>query len=300
MSSRWVEIERVPESLFLGATASYEEAGPVLLGLPLDATVSFRPGTRFGPARIRAVSEGLESYSPILDRDLTDLALHDAGSLILPFAQVEAALDRIEAAVEALAVDGHWPFLLGGEHLVTLGVLRALARRYPDLVVIQLDAHADQRDVYQGERLSHATVMRRAGELLGPDRIYQVGIRSGDREEMAWARAHSRVLPADPQAALAALQELPQEIGDRPVYVTMDLDVVDPGFAPGVGTPEPGGWTGGQLLAAVYALRGLNVVGCDLVELSPPNDGPGEVAAFLAAKVVREALLAWTPQRARV
>src|SRR5690606_29460353 len=123
---------------------------------------------------------------------------------------------------------GRWPFLLGGEHLVTLGVLRALAQHYPDLVVIQLDAHADQRDVYLGERLSHATVMRRAGELLGPERIYQVGIRSGDREEMAWARAHSRLLPADPGEALAALAALPRELGDRPVYVTIDLDVVDP------------------------------------------------------------------------
>lgn len=299
MSRRWLEIERVPEVPFLEATASYQEAGPVLLGLPLDATVSFRPGTRFGPARIRAVSEGLESYSPVLDRDLTELALHDAGSLALPWAQVEMALDRIEAAVETLVEDGHWPFLLGGEHLVTLGVLRALARRYPDLVVVQLDAHADQRDVYMGEPLSHATVMRRAGELLGAGRIYQAGIRSGEREEMAWARTHGRLLPADAAAALAALRQLPQELGDRPVYVTMDLDVVDPGMAPGVGTPEPGGWTGSELLAAVYALRGLNVVGCDLVELSPPNDGPGEVAAFLAAKVVREALLAWAPQGIR-
>ena len=168
MSRRWLAIERVPESPFLEARASYEEAGPVLLGLPLDATVSFRPGTRFGPARIRAVSEGLESYSPVLDRDLTDVALHDGGSLLLPYAQVETALDRIEEAVSVLVEEGRWPFLLGGEHLVTLGVLRALAQHYPDLVVIQLDAHADQRDVYLGERLSHATVMRRAGELLGP------------------------------------------------------------------------------------------------------------------------------------
>ncbi|MFO7253905.1 agmatinase [Limnochorda sp.] len=293
MSRRWLAIERVPESPFLEARASYEEAGPVLLGLPLDATVSFRPGTRFGPARIRAVSEGLESYSPVLDRDLTDVALHDGGSLLLPYAQVETALDRIEEAVSVLVEEGRWPFLLGGEHLVTLGVLRALAQHYPDLVVIQLDAHADQRDVYLGERLSHATVMRRAGELLGPERIYQVGIRSGDREEMAWARAHSRLLPADPGEALAALAALPRELGDRPVYVTIDLDVVDPGLAPGVGTPEPGGWTGSQLLAAIYTLQPLNVVGCDLVELSPPHDGPGEAAAFLAAKVVREALLAW-------
>ncbi|HEY8530710.1 MAG TPA: agmatinase [Limnochorda sp.] len=299
MSSRWLDIERVLEKPFLEATASYEEAGPVLLGLPLDSTVSFRPGTRFGPARIRAVSEGLETYSPVLDRDLVDLPLHDAGSLLLPFGRVEEALDQIEAAVATIVDDGRWPFLLGGEHLVTLGVLRALARRYPDLAVIQFDAHADQRDAYMGEVLSHATVMRRAGELLGPDRIYQVGIRSGDRQEMAWARAHGRLLPAEPAAALAALREVREELGNRPVYVTIDLDVVDPGLAPGVGTPEPGGWTGNELLAGVYALQGLNVVGCDLVELSPPNDGPGEVAAFLAAKVVREALLAWAPKTRR-
>ncbi|BAS28975.1 agmatinase [Limnochorda pilosa] len=288
-------MERVPDSPFLRARASYDEAGPVLLGVPMDVTISFRPGARFGPARIRAVSEGLETYSPSLERDLEDLAFHDAGSLLLPFGRVEEALALIEDAVGALLDDGHWPFLLGGEHLLTLGAVQAAAQRYPEMAVLQFDAHADQRDTYLGQKLSHATVMRRAGEVLGPERIHQVGIRSGEREEMAWARSRSRLLPSDPAAALPALRALKAELGTRPVYVTVDLDVVDPGFAPGLGTPEPGGWSGADLLAAVRSLAGLNVVGCDLVELSPPYDGPGEASAFLAAKVVREALLALPP-----
>lgn len=296
MSQGWLEVQRVPESPFLAAGAAYEGARVVLIGAPMDATISFRPGTRFGPARIRAVSEGLESYSPILERDLRELAVHDAGSLLLPPGSVQESLVRIEKAVAALLDDGRWPFVLGGEHLITLGAVRAAARRHPDLAVIQLDAHADLREDYLGQELSHATVMRRVIELLGPERVYQAGIRSGDRDEMAWARDHSRLLPADAPSAIAALGRLKETLGDRAVYVTIDLDVVDPAFAPGVGTPEPGGWTGAELLQAVRALQGLNVVGCDLVELSPPHDGAGEAAAFLAAKVVREALLALPPE----
>ncbi len=167
--------------LFLGSLAEPERASIVLLGAPFDGTTSFVPGTRFGPARVREASIGLESYSPALDRTLEEAGLADVGDLELPFGNVSAALERIEGACRAVVAMGAKPFLVGGEHLVTLPAVRACHSRFKDLAVVQFDAHADLRDQYLGEHDSHATVMRRVAEVVGAKNLYQIGIRSGTR-----------------------------------------------------------------------------------------------------------------------
>lgn len=290
-------VQAVPGTIrrqrFLGAVEN-PGAPVVLLGAPLDTTVSFRPGTRFGPSRIRDMSDGLEDYSPHLNLDFSQVPFFDAGDVDLPFGDPEAALAAIERAVASVVERGQLPIILGGEHLLTLATVRAVHRRFPDLAVVQFDAHADLRDDYLGVRQSHATVMRRIGELVGFERLYQLGIRSGTRDEFAFGRARTRFYPLQ---LLEALDHVLPLLAGRPLYVTIDIDVVDPGFAPGTGTPEPGGITPGELLAALHRMRDLRVVGLDVVEVCPPQDA-SDITAVLAAKLVREAILAFGSGRA--
>ena len=223
---------------FIGCDAPYEEAEIVLFGAPFDSTTSFRPGARFGPAAIRHESFGLETYSPYQEKDLTDHRVLDGGDLELCFGSAESALTDIEKTTEEILSDGKLPLLLGGEHLVTLGSLRAVAKRYPGLHVVHFDAHADLRDDYLGARLSHACVIRRAHDLLGDGRIHQFCIRSGEREEFRFAKAHTDFHPFSFDGlarTAAALRE-----AEAPVYLTIDLDCLDPSIFPGTGTPEGG------------------------------------------------------------
>ncbi|MEW6448879.1 MAG: agmatinase [Bacillota bacterium] len=277
-------------AFFLGAGADYAAARVVLIGAGLDATVCFRAGTREGPAAVRRFSQCLEEYSLRLDRDIREAALCDLGDLDLPFGSVEKALSHIERAAGRIISDGKIPVFLGGEHLITLPVIAAVHSRHPEVAVLHFDAHADLRDEYLGVRLSHATVMRRVAELLGPGRVYQFGIRSADREEVQFAGENTRMhlyQVGEP------LQDVYSEVFKRPVYVTLDIDVVDPAYAPGVGTPEPGGIGPAELIEAVYRLAGLNVVGFDVVEVNPVYD-PGGLTPLLAAKVIREIVLILT------
>ncbi|MCD8392325.1 MAG: agmatinase [Cloacibacillus porcorum] len=273
---------------FIGCGASYQEARGVIFGAPCGETPSIRPGPRFGPAAMRAESFGIETYSPYQERDLEDYRVFDAGDLDLPFGNAAGALSAIEeTAAEVLAAD-KIPVLLGGEHLVTLGAVRAAAKRYPGLRLIHFDAHADLRADYMGEALSHASVIHRCHDILGDGRIYQFGIRSGSREEMRWSDTHTRMekFRAD------TIGEAVKDIGDAPLYITLDLDVVDPAEFPGTGTPEAGGLRFTELLAALLSLRGLNVKAFDICELSPHYDHSGASTA-LACKVLREMLLAY-------
>ena len=279
---------------FLGCDAEYEEAETVLYGAPFDSTTSYRPGTRFGSRSIRTESFGIESYSPYQDKDLTDRKIFDSGDLELCFGDTGMALHEIERRCAEILRDGKRPFLLGGEHLVTLGAVRAAVRKYPELVIVHFDAHADLRQEYLGAELSHACVLRRCWELLGDGRIFQFGIRSGDREEFVWGKDHVTTRKFD----FVGLEECLEQLRGRPVYFTLDLDVLDPSIFPGTGTPEAGGVTFDQLRAAAQAVCSkADVVACDINELSPPYD-PSGISAMAACKIVREMLLAF-PEKDR-
>ena len=274
---------------FLGCETSYEESRIVLFGAPFDSTTSFRPGTRFASRTMRAESYGLETYSPYLDLDMEETRVFDGGDLELCFGDTARALGQIEDFARDLLADGKKPFMIGGEHLVTLPVVRALAERYEDLHIVHFDAHTDLRDDYLGAKLSHATVMRRAWDILGDGRIHQFGIRSGERAEFLWAKEHTQLQRFD----FTGLEWSLAELMGKPVYLTLDLDVLDPSVFPGTGTPEPGGVSFLDLLRALRkTLRLDRIVGCDMVELSPHYDASGASTA-VALKLLREMLLAW-------
>lgn len=277
------------QGLFIGANASYEDAQAVIIGLPMDFTVSYRPGARSGPLAIRNVSVALEEYSFYLDRTLEDYLYCDLGDLGLPFGNVSASLEMIEQAAEILLADGKFPIFLGGEHLVSYPVIKAYARKYPDLHIIHLDAHADLRKNYYGEDQSHSTVMRKAVEILGSGRVYQFGIRSGIKEEFEFARENTRMFMEE---VIGPLQEVLSELQGKPVYVSLDIDVIDPAFAPGTGTQEPGGCTSREIIQAVQLMGKLDIVGFDLVEVCPQLDY-SERTAILAAKLIREGILSF-------
>lgn len=272
---------------FLGCDADWEEARVVLYGAPYDSTTSFRPGTRFGSRAIRAESYGLELYSPYQDAELRGRVL-DSGDLELPFGDPAPALAMIEARAAEILQGGKVPFLLGGEHLVTLGAVRAAAKAHPDLHILHFDAHADLRADYLGSPLSHACVLRRCHELVGDGRIWQFGIRSGDKAEFDWGKGHVFTHKFDFEGLAEALDALQ----GKPVYLTVDLDVLDPSVFPGTGTPEPGGVSFDALRRAVTdACRRLNIVAADVNELSPHYD-PSGISTAAACKIVREMLIA--------
>ena len=271
---------------FLGCDAAYEEARIVLFGAPFDSTTSYRPGTRFASKTMRAESYGLETYSPYQDLDLEDCKIFDGGDLELCFGDTSLALKDITKCTKEILKDGKLPLMIGGEHLVTLGAVQAVFEKYPDLHVIHFDAHADLREEYLGATLSHATVLHRVWDLVGDGRIFQFGIRSGERAEFAWGKDHVTTRNFD----FEGLEEVIGKLKGKPVYFTLDLDVLDPSVFPGTGTPEAGGVSFLQLLEAVMKVGELNIVGCDINELSPPLDTSGASTA-VALKVLRELLL---------
>lgn len=274
---------------FIGCDSSYEEADIALFGAPFDSTTSFRPGARFGSSAIRHESVGLETYSPYQNQDLTDFHTFDCGDLELCFGSAEAALSDIEEKTAEILSDGKLPILIGGEHLVTLGAVRSVAKRYPNLHIIHLDAHADLRDDYLGTKLSHAAVMRRCHEILGDGRIHQFCIRSGERSEFEFAKAHTELHKFDLMGLSALTEQLVKD--GSPVYFTIDLDCLDSSVLPGTGTPEAGGIGFVQLLDAILSASKTNIVGADLNELAPMLDASGASTA-VACKILRELLLA--------
>jgi agmatinase len=272
---------------FIGFDNRYKDAKGVLFGAPFDGTTSFKPGSRFAPNNIREDSYAIESYSLYQDRDLEDVALFDAGDLELGFGSAKKALKIIQKSVSKIVKDKKIPIMLGGEHLVTLGAVKALKKRYKDLCIIHFDAHTDLRDEYLGDKLSHATVMKRVWEVVGDDRIYQLGIRSGLRSEFEWAINHTYL----EKLTTNSLKNVIEKLKDRPVYITIDLDILDPSVLPGTGTPEPGGLDFNTLLANVLDLSALErVVGFDIVELSPKCD-PSGISTAVACKILRELTL---------
>lgn len=275
---------------FIACDREYTDSDVVIFGAPFDSTTSYRPGTRFASRTMRAESYGLETYSPYQDRDLEDTRVFDGGDLELCFGDTSAALRDIEAFASTVLGDGKIPLMIGGEHLVTLGAVRAAVKKYGDLHIVHFDAHADLRDDYLGAKLSHATVLRRVWDLVGDGRIFQFGIRSGDRSEFLWGKDHV----STHKFSFDGLDRTVELLRGKPVYFTIDLDVLDPSVFPGTGTPEAGGVTFMELLDAIIKVCRLNVVACDINELSPVYDQSG-VSTATACKVLRELLLALRP-----
>jgi agmatinase len=272
---------------FIGCTAEYNDARVVLFGAPFDGTASYRPGARFAPQAIRSESFGIETYSPYQKADLTDANACDLGDIDIPIGNTPDSLRLIGKLADKVIGDGKKPLMVGGEHLVSLPAIHAAWEKHKDLAVVHFDAHTDLRDDYLGGKLSHSAVMRRAHDFLGNGAIWQFGIRSGDAAEYAWAaEGHTHLH----EFTLDSVPEAVQDIGRRPVYLTLDLDVLDPSEFPGTGTPEAGGVTFNELMRALLALRGLNIVAADVVELSPHYD-PSGISTALACKVIREVIL---------
>lgn len=278
--------------VFIMSRPTFEESKAVIYGMPMDWTVSFRPGSRFGPNRIREASIGLEEYSPYMDKHMEEVAYFDAGDMPLPFGNPQRSIEEIYLYVKRLLEQEKFPLGLGGEHLVSWPIFQAMYEKYPDLKIIHIDAHADLREEYEGEKLSHSTPIRKACELIGPENVYSFGIRSGMREEFQYAK-DSGMYMARYEVAKPLAEVLPSLAGQS-VYVTTDIDVLDPAFAPGTGTAEAGGISSKELLEAIQLIANsdINVVGADLVEVAPNYD-PTEQTAIAASKFVREMLLGW-------
>lgn len=272
---------------FIACDSEYEDSSIVIFGAGFDGTTSFRPGTRFAPQTIRSESFGIETYSPYQDKDMLDYSYFDSGDLELPFGDTNEVLREIQERTQIIIDDGKIPFMIGGEHLVTLGAVRAASQKYNDLNIIHFDAHADLRDDYLGQKLSHACVLRRCHEIVGDGHIFQFGIRSGDRDEFIFAKKHTYMNKFD----FSSLAETVEQLKGKDIYLTVDLDVLDPSIFPGTGTPEAGGATFNELREALTLVCGkLNIVGCDVNELSPQYDHSG-VSTAVACKIIREILL---------
>lgn len=272
---------------FMGAKDDYNTSNIVVVGVPMDHTGSYRPGTRQGPAKIREVSYALEEFSFYQQKDLKEAMFFDSGDIELPFGNVERTLNIIEGCVSKLLKDRKTPVFLGGEHLITLPIVKKFAQNYSDLIVIQLDAHADLRKDYLGEKYSHACVIRNITEYVNPKNIYQFGIRSGTREETSFGKTNTNFFPFE---VIEPVKKNYEAFKNKPIYLTIDIDIVDPGFAPGTGTPEPGGITSKELIETILLLGKLNIVGMDLVEVLPAVD-ISDKTAVLAALIIREMIL---------
>lgn len=273
-------------STFIGCDANFKESDIVLFGAPFDGTTSFRPGTRFAPDFIRKDSYGLETYSPYLDADLEDYKVIDVGDIEFPLGNTKKVLDMIYYQTRNILEYNKIPFMIGGEHLVTYPAFQAVYEKYLDVLVIHLDAHTDLRQDYLGEKLSHATVIRRIWEMVGDNKIYQYGIRSGTKEEFEFAKMHTQLTPF----TCSSIKQDLEDMRNTPIYLTIDLDVLDPSIFPGTGTPEPGGILFQDILQVIKLVTKLNIVGVDIVELSPHYDNSG-VSTAVACKVIREILI---------
>ena len=271
---------------FIGCDNEYEESKIVIFGAPFDSTTSFRPGTRFASSAMRNESFGIETYSPYQNKDLEDINVFDLGDLELSFGNSEIALKKIEDVTYEISEDNKIPLMIGGEHSVTLGSVRAMAKKYPDLHIIQFDAHTDLREEYLEQVYSHASVIRRCWDILGDNKIFQFGIRSGERAEWEFAKKHVHTTKFN----FEGLDSVVESLKDKPIYLTIDLDVLDPSEFPGTGTPEAGGVSFIDLHNAIEKVSKLNIVGIDINELSPVYDQSGQSTA-LACKLLREILL---------
>ncbi len=266
---------------WMGQNEDYDSASIVMLGLPFDGTVSYRSGSRFAPEQIRLASWGLEEYSARFDKDLADVNFHDAGDLEFPLGNTYKTLEVIEKNVEDIYRDGKKVFGIGGEHLVTLPEIKAVSKFYDNLAIVHFDAHTDLREEYLGEEMSHSAVIRHASKIVGAKNLKQIGIRSGMKEEFEFMKENN---------TLATKYSDLDELRGKNIFVTVDLDVLDPSVMPGTGTPESGGLQFNELMGWFEYLKDFNIVGADVVELAPDYDASG-VSTAVATKVIRELLM---------
>ena len=280
------------ETNYISASASFEKSNGVILGCPYDGSASFRPGARFGPSAIRRASWGIETFSPYFQRDLSQCSIHDMGDLELPLGEKKISLGLIRNGLGKILSEKKTPILLGGDHLITLPIIEEILTVYPRLHLLQIDAHTDLREDYLGEPLSHSTVMRKVVDHLGEGRLFQIGIRSGTEEEFKLARKMKSIVSLEP----GSLSSMTKRLRNQPVYITFDLDVIDPSLIPGVGTPEPGGLTFQESILLLKKLQTLHVVGFDIVELTPDYD-PTQVSSVTASVILREMILAFCPEK---
>jgi agmatinase len=276
------------ETNFISANASFEKSRGVILGCPYDGSASFRPGARFGPPAIRRASWGIETFSPYLKKDLSQCSIHDMGDLELPLGEKKISLNLIRKALAKILSENKFPILLGGDHLITLPIIEEILEISPHLHLIHMDAHADLRDDYLGESLSHSTVMRKVVDHLGEGRVFQIGIRSGTEEEFRLARKMNSIISLQP----ASLSSMIKRLRSQPVYITLDLDVIDPSLLPGVGAPEPGGLSFQEFISLLKKLQALHVIGFDMVELTPDYDST-QISSITASVILREMILAF-------
>ena len=266
---------------WMGQNPDYETSDIVMLGLPFDGTVSYRSGSRFAPEQIRLASWGLEEYSPYFDKHLEDVNFHDAGDLEFPLGNTYKTLDLIQENVEDIYKDGKRVFGIGGEHLVTLPEIKAVAKFHKDLAIVHFDAHTDLREEYMGEEMSHSAVIRHSSKIVGAENLRQIGIRSGMKEEFEFMKNNNTL--ATKYSDLDALK-------NKKIFITVDLDVLDTSIMPGTGTPECGGLTFNELIGWFRYLKDFDIVGADVVELAPDYDTSGASTA-VATKVIRELLM---------
>ena len=269
---------------WMGENKDYASSNIVMLGMPFDGTVSYRPGSRFAPEQIRLASWGLEEYSPYFDKHLEDCNFHDAGDLEFPLGNTKASLDLIEKYVEEIYKDGKRVFGIGGEHLVTLPEIKAVSKYVDNLAIVHFDAHTDLREEYMGEALSHSAVIQHSGKIVGLENVKQIGIRSGMKEEFELMKKYNTLIHE--YSELDCLK-------DKNIFITVDLDVLDTSIMPGTGTPEVGGLNFNELIGWFKYLSKFNIVGADVVELAPDYDTSGASTA-VATKVIRELLMTMT------
>ena len=269
---------------WMGQNPDYASSDIIMLGMPFDGTVSYRPGSRFAPEQIRLASWGLEEYSPYFDKHLEDCNFHDAGDLEFPLGNTKKSLGVIRQNVEGQEIykDGKRVFGIGGEHLVTLPEIQAISKYVDNLAIVHFDAHTDLREEYLGEPLSHSAVIRHSAEIIGFENLKQIGIRSGMKEEFELMKKYNTLIHEHKELDV---------FKDKNIFITVDLDVLDTSIMPGTGTPEVGGLDFNQLVGWFKYLSQFNIIGADVVELAPDYDASGASTA-VATKVIRELLMA--------
>jgi agmatinase len=275
---------------FIACTRSPDEAQIVFFGIPFEGTVNLRKGADRGPLDLRLASDSIETYSPALGRDLEDLAMADLGDCELPDGSPRSQLEAARQEIRRFWRPGLRPVMLGGDHTATLPVIEVLAAAVPDLRILHIDAHPDTREEFLGERFCYASAIARVMEVVPPERVFQVGMRTGSREE--FERRLPNFFPVTAIAPGDAVRKILPELRRHPVYVTIDIDVLDPSEAPGTGSPEPGGLRVPEVVELIRLLQGSEVVGTDLVEVAHAHDPSGRTG-IAGSWILREAILTW-------